>query len=167
MVLCQWVSIGMRVVAESNILFLAQDRGQATDLRTQGGTNVLGAVGNQVLDATHDLVEKNSPVDQGTKPGNLPRNGRPYLGLVVLEQLHERGHQISGYYLLVDGLRNLQSALEASMRQQHHKYTHLFETVRNHISDSPALVFYQTSERSEKDSVARLLFFWHDLGDSN
>lgn len=78
-----------------NLLLFAKDRGQTADLGSESGSDMLGAVRNKILNATHDVVQKGVPVHKGTETRNLTRDRRPHLGLVILKQLDERGNQIS------------------------------------------------------------------------
>lgn len=43
--------------------------------------------------------------------------------------------------------------------------THLLKSICYHVSDPPALVFEQTSQRSQQDTVARLLLLGYCFGD--
>jgi hypothetical protein len=86
---------------------LAQDWGQAADLCSKGRTHVLRAVRYQVLYCAHDLTEEGVPVDQGAEARDLASNGRPHLGLVVLEQFYKGGNQIPSDNFLVNCLGDL------------------------------------------------------------
>ena len=45
--------------------------------------------------------------------------------------------------------------------------THLLKAVCDHVSHSPALVLKQTPQRSQQDTVTRLLLLGHCLRDRN
>ena len=49
------------------LLFFPQDRGKSTYLGTQSSTNMLRGVGYQILYASHDLIKKSVPIEQGAK----------------------------------------------------------------------------------------------------
>ena len=73
----------------ANILLLAENRGQAANLRTEGSAHMLGSVGDEILNAAHDIGEENRSVDKGAEAGNLTGNSGSDFGLVVLQQLHK------------------------------------------------------------------------------
>lgn len=70
---------------------LAEERGQAGDLITERGANMLRRVGRQVAHARHQTGEDDLAVDELGEPGDLAGRGGPDLGLVVLEQV-DVGH---------------------------------------------------------------------------
>ena len=90
------------------ILLLAENRSQAADLSTEGSTDVLGSVRDEVLDAAHDVVEENVAIHESAEAGDLASDSGSDLGLVVLEELHECGDKISRDDLLVNCLGDLQ-----------------------------------------------------------
>jgi hypothetical protein len=51
-------------VQSDDLLFLAQDRREATDLSTERSPDVLRGVGNKVLHTSHDLIEESIAIDQ-------------------------------------------------------------------------------------------------------
>jgi hypothetical protein len=75
--------------SSANLLLLAEYRSEPTNLSTKGGTDMLGAVGDQILDAAHDIVEQCRPLNQGTEPWDLSCDCRPHLSLIIFEQLHK------------------------------------------------------------------------------
>ena len=91
------------------ILLLAKDGSQAADLGTKSGTDVLGGIGDEILNTRHDVAKKNGAVDESTKTGDLASNSSSYFGLVVLEELDEGGDKVARNDLLIHGLGNLQS----------------------------------------------------------
>lgn len=74
---------------------LAQNGSQAADLSSESGTDVLRIIRDEPLYTAHDAVEERRPVHKGTEARNLTSNGRPDLGLIILEKLHEGRNQIS------------------------------------------------------------------------
>jgi hypothetical protein len=48
-------------------LVLSKNGGKSTDLRAKRGPDVLGAIADQVLNSSHDLIQKSLAVKQPTK----------------------------------------------------------------------------------------------------
>lgn len=88
---------------------LAQDGSEPAYLSAQCSTDVLRAVGYEILDRSHYLAQQYTALDQGAETRNLAGNCCPYLRLVVLQKLHKRRDEIPGHDLLVDSLCDLQT----------------------------------------------------------
>lgn len=152
-------------IGEGDVLLLAQNGSQTADLSAQGGTNMLRAVRDQVFNATHYLVQESLALHQSTETGDLAGDCCPYLGFVVLEQLHKCGNEIPCNDLLIDCLGDLSQELAGchSWLQPPHQY-YLLEPVSYHVANPPALVLYQRPQRCEKHTVTGLLLLRHDFG---
>lgn len=50
-----------------SLLFFAQDGGKSTNLGAKRSTNMLRCIRNQVLDASHNLIEQSLSVQKPTK----------------------------------------------------------------------------------------------------
>lgn len=70
---------------------------------------MLGSVADEALNATHDGVEEDRTINQGTESRDLARNRCPHLCFVVLEQLYESRNQVPRNNFLIDSLGNLLS----------------------------------------------------------
>ncbi len=68
---------------------------------------MLGAIRDEILDASHDVTEENGSVDQCAETGNLAGDGGPHLGLVVFQEFHECRHQIPRDDLFVHSFGDL------------------------------------------------------------
>lgn len=111
----------------------------------------MGGVRNKIFDAAHNLVEECRSLYQPAEAWNLTRDGSPHFGLVVLEQLDERGYKVSGDNLLVNGPGNLKRNLgsESKISARKADVSYLLKPIRNHIAHPPTLVLYQASQRRE------------------
>lgn len=96
---------------QAYLLLLAQNGGQAADLSSQSSAHMLRSVGYEVLNARHNVFEKNIAVNQAAESGDLASDGSANLGLVILEQLDKGRNQIARNNLLIDGLGNLHCVL--------------------------------------------------------
>lgn len=65
------------------LLVLAENWGQPANLGSQGSTNVLRLVGNELLDAWHHFLEESLAFEERAETRNLPGDGAPYFGLGV------------------------------------------------------------------------------------
>jgi hypothetical protein len=68
---------------------------------------MLRSVGDEVLNATHNVVQENVAVDKSAEAGNLASNSGSHLGFVVLKKLDEGRDKIPGNDLLIYGLGDL------------------------------------------------------------
>ena len=93
--------------AERDSLLLAEDRGQAADLGSQGGTDMLGCIGYQILNRSHYIIEENVSVHKSTESRYLTGDSSSDLGLVILQHLDESGHQVSRDDFFIDRFGDL------------------------------------------------------------
>lgn len=63
--------------------------------------------------------------------------------------------------------KNVSKGVDISMIVMDESTAYLFKSIGNHVPDSPALILYQISQRSQQDSVAGLLLLGDALGDGN
>jgi hypothetical protein len=148
------------------ILLLSENRSESTDLCSKRSSDMLRTIRDEIFNARHNIVEKNRTVDKRTEPGNLAGNSSPDFRLIILEHLDKRRYQIPRYNLLIYSLGNLQQllALESPTAT---RQTYAFEPIGNHVTNPPALVFYQIAQRRQENAVAGLLLGGNDLGNRN
>jgi hypothetical protein len=111
---------------------------------------MLRSVRDQVLHSSHDVVKESRSIDEFAEARNLSGNSSPDLRLAVFQELHESGHKISCYNLIIYCFCDLQKVSQYSSAEYP---TNLFESVSHHVSDTPALVFNQTPQRRKKDTM--------------
>lgn len=90
-----------------NVLLLAQDRSEAADLCAKGSSDMLGAIRDEILNTSHDVIQENVAVNQSTEARDLAGDGSPHLSLVIFQEFYECRNKISGHNLIINCLRNL------------------------------------------------------------
>ena len=68
---------------------------------------MLGGIGDEIFNAAHDVIEKDTSVDESAEAGNLASNRGSDFGFVVFKKLDECRDEISRNDLFIDGLGNL------------------------------------------------------------
>jgi hypothetical protein len=111
-----------------NGLVLSEDGRETTDLCAERSANVLRLIGDQLLDARHDLVKQCLALEKCAEAGNLPSNRAADLRLCVLEKLDESWYKVAVDNFLIDSLCDL------------------LESIRDHVTHPPALVLEQAAQ---------------------
>jgi hypothetical protein len=107
----------------SNILLLAKNRSESTDLGSESSSNVLGSVGHKVFYSGHDIVKEGGSVNKLAETcsllstdisqsgrlhtWNLPSNRCSDFGLSIFEELNKCRNKISRDDLIVYSFGNL------------------------------------------------------------
>lgn len=90
-----------------DILLLAKNWGQSTDLCAKSSSHMLGSIRDQVLYSSHDVVEKCVSIDEFAEAWDLASDSCPNLGLAVFEKLDECWHEISCNNFVINCLCDL------------------------------------------------------------
>jgi len=98
---------------------------------------------------------------------DLTGNCTSYFSLGILQEFDKGWDKVATDHLVINSLGDLEKVsvhvrifvLKAS--------PYLFELVRNHVSNPPALVLEQTPQSSQQYTMTRLLLLRNDLGDSD
>jgi hypothetical protein len=101
----------------SNILLLAKNRSESTDLGSESSSNMLGCIRHKVFYSGHDIVKKSGSVNKFAEtyslvstvtgqPGGLhtrylTSNRCPDFSLSIFEQLHKCRNKISRNDLII------------------------------------------------------------------
>lgn len=75
-----------------NPLLLAQDWRKTADLSAESSANMLGGIRDKVLDGTHNVIEKCSPIKQAAEAGDLAGDSGSNFGFIVFQQLDKCRH---------------------------------------------------------------------------